>query len=97
MKKANISTLKNNLSEHIRYVRAGGTVRIYDRDEPVADMTPIAQGNLPSARLAQLEREGIIRGPARGARTIDSILANPPAKTSESVLAALLEDRQGGR
>ena len=97
VKKANISTLKNNLSEHIRFVRAGGTVRIYDRDTPVAEISPISQRSLPSARLEQLEREGAVRRPKKGAQAVTAILARQPVRSSASVLAALLEERKGGR
>ena len=97
MKKVNISTLKNQLSEHLRFVRAGGTVRVYDREEPVADITPIRQSIMPTARLERLEREGIVRRPAGEAKSVESILSRQPVRSSASVLAKLLEDREGGR
>ena len=40
MKSAKIAELKNNLSRLLAYVRRGGTVRVFDRDKPVADISP---------------------------------------------------------
>ena len=41
MKKANISTIKAELSKYLRYVKQGEEVIIMDREQAVAKMVPI--------------------------------------------------------
>lgn len=41
MRSVNIGTLKNQLSAHLRYVRAGEEVVVLDRNKPVARIVPI--------------------------------------------------------
>jgi antitoxin (DNA-binding transcriptional repressor) of toxin-antitoxin stability system len=36
MKKAKVGELRNGLSRYLDYVRAGGSVVVYDRDTPIA-------------------------------------------------------------
>ena len=61
MKKAGIAALKNNLSRYLDQVKAGETILVMDRNQPVAQIVP-----LPSAargvvsdddRLSRLERK----------------------------------------
>jgi prevent-host-death family protein len=40
MRTVNIGTLKNQLSAHLRYVRAGEEVVVMDRNKPVARILP---------------------------------------------------------
>jgi prevent-host-death family protein len=40
--KVNISTLKGNLSKYLRAARAGKTVVVTDRNEPIAKIVPFA-------------------------------------------------------
>lgn len=101
MKKTNISTLKRDLSRYIDYVRKGGTVRIFDRQTPVADIVPmVRRGKLSDetveAIIERLERQGsIIR---RGTGRFDAaVLRRPPVKTRRSVVEAVLEERRDGR
>lgn len=65
MKRASISETKNGLSALIDRVRQGQTVVIEDRGVPVARLEPIAGELDPEGRLARLERQGLIRSPAR--------------------------------
>jgi prevent-host-death family protein len=77
--KAGIAELKNNLSRYINVVRGGGEVVVLDRDTPVARIVPFDRraGDLPAAgrgtaapddeRLAELERQGVIRRGDTGA------------------------------
>jgi len=71
MKTARIAELKNNLSRYLDHVRAGGTVMVLDRDAPVAQIVPLPQAAITSkgdeARLARLERRGLIRRGKGGA------------------------------
>ena len=101
MKKTNISTFKRDLSRYIDYVRRGGTVRIFDRQTPVADVVPMVRRGKVSdetveAIIERLERQGsVIR---RGTGRIDpSIVQKSPLKSRRSVVEAILEERREGR
>lgn len=100
MKQAKISDLKNNLSRYLAYVRKGGTVRVFDRDVPVADLVPLGRSAETTpvdveSELAQLERRGIIRR-GQGSLPKDFLTRRLP-QARASVVAALLEERREGR
>ena len=100
MKMVKIAEAKNQLSRHIAYVRAGGRVRIFDRDTPVADLVPIAAEEPSSADdeelLASLERRGLVRrGTGRLPREVFS--AGAAKERGARVLDALLDERRGSR
>ena len=98
MKSATITEAKNGLSALLAQVRAGETIEITDRGIPVARIEPVAPlGDDDEARLARLERAGVIR---RGAgKGVPEILDEPPLPlpAGVSVLEALLEERRAGR
>ncbi len=48
MKKAKIAELRNGLSRYLDHVRAGGTVLVYDRDKPIAEIVPIKKAAKPA-------------------------------------------------
>ncbi len=96
MKKATITETKNRLSALIDAVKAGETILILDRGRPVAKLVPIADLEADDdARLARLERAGLVR---RAAKPGPPKLP-PPMKLPKgvSVLGALLEEREEGR
>ncbi len=98
MKSAKISELKNNLSRFLAYVRRGGTVRVFDRDTPVADLkpclpTPTDEGS--DQALCELERTGLLR---RGSKKLPAdLLSRRLPKAKSSVVAALLDERREDR
>ena len=98
MKNAKIRELKNNLSRFLAYVRRGGTVRVFDRDQPIADLTPCS---LTSAEehgevtLAALERDGLVRR-GKGKLPADFLTRRLP-KARASVVKALLDERREDR
>lgn len=96
MKKASISQVKNHLSAYIDLVRNGETVLLTDRDRPVARIVPLEPGNVADeARLAELERSGVLR---RALKPPMKVLPSPvKLPAGVSVLDALLEERRGGR
>lgn len=101
MEKTTISQLKARLSAYLKKVRAGQTILILDRDQPVARLERVGgAGTAPGDdRLARLERAGLLR---RGARRVSSArLRAPPSapapRAEASVLEALLEERREGR
>lgn len=70
MKRARIAALKNNLSRYLDHVRAGGSVVVLDRDQPIAQIVPLGPAVRDRAangdRLLRLERRGLIRRGAGG-------------------------------
>lgn len=98
MKTTSISHLKNNLSALIDQVRAGNTILITDRNQPVAKLAPIEPADqTDDQRLDELERKGLItRG---GEKLLDEFFTLPRAKSKPgaSVLDALLDERREGR
>lgn len=99
MKKASISETKNRLSELLERVRRGETVLITDRDRPVARLEPVSSARPAevAGRLARLERAGLLRLGRGG--LVESIISEPAPrpKKGASAVAALLEEREGGR
>jgi prevent-host-death family protein len=99
MKKASITEAKNGLSALIDSVKAGASVLITDRGQPVARLEPVGTDaeSEQEARLARLVREGIVR-PAR-AKLPKSFFTRelPKLKGDASVVEALLEERREGR
>lgn len=71
MSKVGIADLKAHLSEHLRRVRGGRTLIIFDRDTPVAQIVPYADAPLevrPATR-----KPGDLRLPPRPSRATDSL------------------------
>jgi antitoxin (DNA-binding transcriptional repressor) of toxin-antitoxin stability system len=100
MKQAKVSELKNNLSRYLSYVKRGGTVRVYDRDRPVAELIPIGRVSTTGsteldAVLEDLERKGIVR---RGTGKLPAdFFTRPLPRARRSVVEALLDERREGR
>jgi len=65
MKRASVSQAKNGLSALLDRVRHGVTVVIEDRGVPIARLEPIIGSGDPDGRQARLERQGLVRPPAR--------------------------------
>ena len=99
MKMASITEVKNQLSALLDKVRSGETIVITDRDRPVARLEPVGIDDQmdPEGRLAHLERSGIIR--RASIKPPKAILHKRPPETSagESILSALLAERDEAR
>jgi antitoxin (DNA-binding transcriptional repressor) of toxin-antitoxin stability system len=95
MQKATISEIKNHLSAYLKKVRAGESVLILERDQPVARIERIGPAEHANARLTRLEREGLVH-PPKQSLTID-LLRSTASEPQRSVLEALLEERREGR
>ena len=79
MSTVRIADLKAHLSQHLRKVRAGGTLTILDRDTPVARIVPYdAEAPLQIRKATRRPR--------------DLRLPPPPAAKTDS-LHVLLQDR----
>jgi prevent-host-death family protein len=98
MTSASISETKAKLSALLDLVRAGETVTITDRGTPVARIVPAVGSDAgdDDARLARLERAGVIRR-AEQKLDVEAFLARPRPRSRESVVEALLEERREGR
>ena len=99
MIQANISTIKNNLSQFIEKVACGDEVVISDRNKPVAMLIPFTpsqvRGNW-SARVAQLSNLGQLKRPRLESNMVADI--DPIESIGGSQLSdLLLEERRVGR
>ena len=52
MKKAKIAELRNGLSRYLDHVRAGGSVIVYDRDTPIAEIVPMTRRKIAAKRTS---------------------------------------------
>jgi len=59
MEKVTISQLKNQLSAFLKKVRAGKTIVIFDRDEPIARLERIRAELHPDERLSR-SKESVV-------------------------------------
>ena len=96
MKRASISELKAKLSQYLDAVRAGQEVIVTDRGRPVARISPVAGDAGSEGRLERLIRTGQLRPPT-DSRPLDLSELRRPTDPEGRSLAALLEERAGGR
>jgi len=98
MKSANLSVVKDDLSGFVERARRGQVVRILVRGRPAADLVPIAADDADdeSARMAALERAGVLRR-ARRPMTDDVFKKGPRPRRGGSIVDALLAERASGR
>ncbi len=97
MRAANITEAKNNLSKLLKKVRHGETVLILDRSIPVARLEPLPLGSSEAdeARLAELERQGLLK---RGKGKLPKdFWTRPRPKLKGSAVEALLQERKEAR
>lgn len=97
MKRASISEAKNTLSALIDRVRHGEAVVIEDRGIPVARLEPLIGAAGAEGRTARLERQGIVRPPARPLPDGWLDTAPPVLLEDRSGSAILLAERGEGR
>jgi prevent-host-death family protein len=99
MIQANISTIKNNLSQFIEKVACGDEVVIFDRNKPVAMLIPFTSSQVRgnwSARVAQLSKLGQLKRPRLESNMVADI--DPIESIGGSQLSdLLLEERRAGR
>jgi prevent-host-death family protein len=101
VKTATISEAKNRLSAYLRLVKRGEEILILDRTVPVARLVPVEFGK-PSdndeARIADVERRGIIKSGKERGRGIAKLLREPPPKPKEPIdlVKFLIEERESG-
>ena len=87
MKEVRIAELKAKLSEHLRAVRRGHTITVFDRDQPIARIVPYRK-----------DQGGVrIRKPLPGAGRLQDVPLPPPLPFETDIVALLLEDREKSR
>lgn len=97
MEKVSISTLKDQLSAYLKKVKAGQTLVVTDRNEPVAQLTPVVRTESDDQRIARLIEQGIVTPPTHPPLSIEEIRRRRPVVPGAGVLDALLEERREGR
>lgn len=98
MKLVRVAEAKKELAQHLEYVRRGGTIRIVERDRPVADLVPVQADNDSDddALLASLEKRGLVRRGKGGPIPAD-LLRPGPAGHGAGVIDALVDERRSSR
>ena len=99
MIQANISTIKNKISQYIEKVACGDEVVISDRNKPVAMLIPFTPSQVHgnwSARVAQLSKLGQLKRPRLESQLVADVdpvesIGGPPLSD------LLLEERGTGR
>jgi len=87
-----VTDLKNRLSEFLRLVKHGETLEVMERNVAIARIEAVVPGTDSSAsRFQQLVREGVITQPKH--RLEPEFFSFPPVPCKESVVQALLEER----
>ena len=99
MKKVGITELRSNLSRYLDQVKKGNPIFVLRRNQPVAQIVPLQKAARSSAsdeaRIARLERKGLIRRGSGGSG--QWLVKRRPVKVSGSVLQDLLDERGSGR
>lgn len=90
-----ISEVKSRLSAYLKKVRAGETILILDRNQPVAKLEPVAAKDDPAGRLEDLVRTGALRRATKPSST--KWLREKPPASRKDIVETLLEGRRGGR
>jgi len=96
MEKVTISQLKNGLSAYLKKVRAGQTVLILDRNEPIAVLERVTNKTLADdERLARLEQAGLIKR-SKTSDPVGALRRYKPIKVKASLVQAVIEEREEG-
>jgi prevent-host-death family protein len=95
MKTATIAELREHLDEYLDLVRGGEAVEITDEKGRVAQLVPAEKVAKTPPDVESLIAAGKLRRCGSG-KLPDDFLTRPLAKTSGSVLEALLQEREDG-
>ena len=82
--------LKTRLGTYLRRVRAGRTILVTDRGEPIAELRPLPRDTSVSAALIKLSREGTVTLPVRKAM----LAFRPIQSRGRPASEAVVEDRE---
>jgi len=90
-----VAVLKARLSEFLRKAKAGETLIVTDRGQPVARLGPLEGAPAVSGRLQQLVAAGLARRPLH-APDLAAAEMRRPADPEGRSLEAILEERADG-
>jgi prevent-host-death family protein len=82
--------LKTRLGAYMRRVKAGATIIVTERGQPIAELRPVATGASLEERLSQLAVRGLV---SREVREPSPLREFRPIAASRSVSQALIEER----
>ncbi len=92
MRTVNIADLKNNLSAHLKRVRAGEELLVKDRNRPIARLVPLDLGEDLDAEEVELAAAGLIRLPTSNLR--DTFWKMPAPRVSfEVAVSSVVSER----
>lgn len=95
-KVTSVTTLKASLSAYLSLVKAGEEVLVTERGRPIARLVPYqSDPEHEGSRLDRLYRDGILK-PGNGQSLIEALRGRRAARASESVVEALLQERENG-
>jgi prevent-host-death family protein len=98
MRTAKIGVLKNQLSAYLRHVRNGEEVVIYDRNVPIARISPIEPSEDRDAEKAKLIAAGILKPPDDPTpMDWDAFWALPRPTVSDEAVREAIEWAKGDR
>jgi len=96
MQTAAVSEIKASLSEYLGKVKAGEDIMITERGRPIARIIPLRRDQQAAGQLEHLEKKGLVKI-GSGGLPDDLWNMNRPLDKGAAALAALLEERAGGR
>ncbi len=86
-----VRELRQNLSVHLRRVKAGQVLEVTERGVPVAQLTPLPRSSDP---LGRLEAAGLlIQRPSRRLQELPEPIRLPKGISISKILDELREDR----
>jgi prevent-host-death family protein len=95
MQTAAVSEIKASLSEYLGKVKAGEDIMITERGRPIARIIPLRRDQ-QAGQLEHLEKKGLVKIGSGGLP--DELWSiSRPLDSGAAGLAALLEERDGGR
>lgn len=98
-KAVSVTDLKAHLSAHLKRVKAGEEILVVERGVVIARLSPHVaplDDAEEEARMQRLYRDGVIK-PGNGNSISELLAQRRRARSTASVLQALLEDRENGR
>ncbi len=84
--------LKNNLSKYLRRVRAGKTLTVFDRDTPIATLSPVVPAAPDDDAAWQRERAATIAKYAKAGLHLTPPLKRPPPFPLADIIPTLAPD-----
>ena len=96
MNSVGLAVLKERLSAYLKKVKSGQEILITERGKPIAKLVPLESASNSSKRRERLAEQGLL---CLGKGKVRSLLRSPPEgeAVGESILAALLSERDEGR